>query len=77
MTFPQKLSTLFVEPRPITLRDFMQISRITHTHPTTETGAISFTGVDAGAALHRELWHLSDYRVVEHTGAVVWLLPIE
>lgn len=56
------------------LRDWIAMTGIHITHPTTETNAVSVL-IDVGNPARSELWRLKDYRVSSASGAVVWLIP--
>lgn len=58
----------------MTLKEWVALTGILPTHPTTERGAISLI-CPIEHPQNGALYHLSDYYVSTRSGAVLWLLP--
>lgn len=58
------------------LKEWCGMASVAPTHPTTETGAVSFTRCrDWSMDLVHRLYFLDDYTFDNVVGAVVWMLP--
>lgn len=58
----------------MSLQEWLTKTNTLGTHPTTEKRAISVIP-DPKHPLFTALWHLTDYAVSSHCGAVIWLVP--
>lgn len=60
----------------MTLAQWCKVAGVLPTHPTTERGAVSLIAdAPAQSELYHDLYNLSDYRVDNLVGGIVWLIP--